>query len=98
MSDETYKQYQEALHLDIDALQRLIDKSDGDAKAVFLKLKELVDSNALTTITGDYLAIGFIGTERDIKWTDCNDANFADLLVKIDMRQKSKTLSKHSNK
>ncbi len=90
LSDETYKQYQEALGLDAGALQRLIDKSDGDAKAVFLKLKELVDGNALTTITGDSLATGFVGTEKDIKWTDCNDANFADLLVKIGYEAKVK--------
>ncbi|MFZ1248800.1 MAG: hypothetical protein WAQ24_00600 [Candidatus Saccharimonadales bacterium] len=82
LSDETYKQYQQALRLDSGALQRLIDKTDGDAKAVFLKLKEIVDSNTLAEVMDDIMASSIV-TERDIEWTNCNDANFADLLVDI---------------
>lgn len=82
LSDETYKQYQQALRLDAGALQRLVDKSDGDAKKVFVKLQELVASGTLTTITANDMATSVV-TERDINWTDCNDANFASLLVDV---------------
>lgn len=82
LSDETYKQYQQALQLDAGALQRLVEKSDGDVKKVFVKLQELVASGTLTTITASDMATSVV-TERNINWTDCNDANFASLLLDV---------------
>ncbi|PID30691.1 hypothetical protein CSA80_04490 [Candidatus Saccharibacteria bacterium] len=82
LADEAYAQYNQALKFSPAVLQRLIDRTYGDEKAVFLKLKEIVEEDKLADIMGSSRASSQL-TARDITWTDCAGENFRDLMVRV---------------
>ncbi|QQS20294.1 hypothetical protein IPL85_02500 [Candidatus Saccharibacteria bacterium] len=82
LTNEAYSQYTQALKLSPEAVQRLIDKTSGDAQKFFLNLKERVDTGSLSEIAESSMAESVV-TETDINWTDCNDHTFGDFAVAL---------------